>query len=290
MTTTNGPSSQVKNSNQEEKSQAAMQLFREFISNFNDPDPGTNRQILSEILTAGLKHRPHPTDEEYSDIACRLSEAIRDLLNGWIDNGLDDQVRCPGQAEEGSLKYDYSELDKFLSKEHFEKETITYSFHKLIQGYMKMATYILYLAPGGMNGWLTLGADSADFVEEYIEIFRILERLPENNPEIPDQDPTMDQEKDISSMGIKYGVPEEEVRDMIRRNRMHRAFIKLEKDMPDHIENLDRIFREFKKNDPKEDINTILPEEKTYKMLLEYLERWVQYRSKLWPEEGGTHV
>jgi len=101
MQNTKGQSSQANQSNHEKKKDAALHLLSEFIESFNDPDPKTNREILSELLTIGLKGNPYPYDTDYSDIAVRLSEAIRSLLNGIIDEGL-----------EGSIQFSYSNLEE----------------------------------------------------------------------------------------------------------------------------------------------------------------------------------
>jgi len=184
------------------------------------------------------------------------------------------------------LKYDYTELDEYLVEDRPGKVTITYSFLKLIEGYTKMATFILCYAPEYVSGRLTVDPESADFLQEYIEIFRILERLPEASDESLDPDPAHNQAADISSMAEKYGIQERKVQSILLQEKMHRAFIELEKNLPDHIENLYTIFEGFKTSNPEMKLlEGVTSEEETYKMLLEYLERWVQYQGKLWSEE-----
>lgn len=119
MSKQNDQSVQAKNSNQAEKFNVALQILGEFIESFKDPNPKTNQEILSELLTVGFRERPCQDDPDYSKLASRLSEAVRELLNGIIDLTLDDQIMFQGlgQSGSGSLKYDYSKLDKFLSIE-----------------------------------------------------------------------------------------------------------------------------------------------------------------------------
>ncbi len=99
MSKQNGQLAQAKNSNQAEKFHVALQLFGEFIEPFKDPDPKTNREILSELLMVGFKERPYQDDKEYSDTAGRLSEAFRNLLNGILYNDLD-KIHFPQIYEE----------------------------------------------------------------------------------------------------------------------------------------------------------------------------------------------
>lgn len=175
------------------------------------------------------------------------------------------------------LKYDYSELEEFLEEEYPEKEYLVTQFFKLCQGYMKMASFIL-------NGQLeiqerlTVDIDSADFAASFMTIFQVLGRLPETDDDSPGPDPSINQVREVSA-------PEEEARDMIRENRMHRASNELELDLPDHIENLIELYEAFQERHPKGGSKKVIPMEESFKKLLEYLERWVQYRNKLWPEE-----
>ena len=109
----------MKNSNREEKLHAPLELFSNFLTIFYDPNPKTNRDILSELLTIGSKEHPYPNDKLYSDTAARLCEAVRELLNGIIENGLTDKIVLSGsyKSETESFKYDYTKLNEFLSKE-----------------------------------------------------------------------------------------------------------------------------------------------------------------------------
>ena len=122
MRTTNGPnSSPANNSTREEKFHTALFLLGEFIDVLKDPDPGTNRIILSEILTLAQRGYSNQDDPNYSGSAKRLPEALRNLVNGILDNGLD-QVQFP-QSETGEypqsgasgLHIDNRQLDEFLN-------------------------------------------------------------------------------------------------------------------------------------------------------------------------------
>ncbi len=183
MNRKNGHSShQVNNSNQEEKSQAALQLFREFISNLSDPDPVANRQILSELLTIGFKNRPHQDDEEYSDTAGRLSEALRDLLNGMIDNGLDDQVGDPGagQAEPGSGNFfDLSGLDTFLASGRPEPLELAQAFSKLVAGFTDLLAQTHYENYVNNANFFVMGHDCTNDLAHLVDMFEVFREIKE---------------------------------------------------------------------------------------------------------------
>lgn len=179
MSKQNDRSSQVKKSNQEDKSHAALQLLSEFISNFNDPDPKINRDVLSELLTVGFRERPSQDDPNYSKTAGRLSEAVRELLNGIIDNGLDDKIGFSnsGQAESGSFLFDYSGLDSFFHQE-VEPVSLAKGFTDLHCGFTLLLAQAMYEGDCH-NIPFYVPENTISLLRQLIELFEIIRELEE---------------------------------------------------------------------------------------------------------------